>query len=475
MRRGVTGFIQRILLFLVFAAIFISCGEKPKNGLIIFTRVPSLTDSVNYLTGESWRYIPGSEICLADPSHQGKKPVILTTGFSSARSPEISTDGKRMIFAGQLKEGDPWQIWEMKLSNHIYKKVSSFNDNCTDPAYLPLDKIVFSRSAFNDTTGLTHNLYTCNTDGSDVSRITFHPHADFAPMVLADGRILEITRQVYPSASEPMLYVLRPDGTKADTFYPSMLKGELTGKASEGRNGTIYYVQSDNGMLPSGKLYSINQNRPLNSVKKIATEKGGNYLSVSSGQNGKLIVTFRPDGVSRFGLYELDPETNRLSEPIYSEKDYHIIEAVFAEEYPRQRILPSEVDLQVMTGQIMCQDINIVGPVTLINNVKKAHIIEVLGIAGSLGKVEVEEDGSFYLKPLADMPFRIQTIDEEGNVMNGPSGWMWLRPNERRGCVGCHEDPELVPYNRVPVAVKKNPVGVPVHVNKIREKSVELE
>jgi hypothetical protein len=52
---------------------------------------------------------------------------------------------------------------------------------------------------------------------------------------------------------------------------------------------------------------------------------------------------------------------------------------------------------------------------------------------------------------------------------------MWLRPNERRGCVGCHEDPELVPANRVPLAVKKNPVGVPVHAEKIKEKAVELE
>ena len=475
MKRGVAGLTLRILLFPVFAAIFISCGTRSKESSIIFTRVSTLTDSVNYLTGESWRYIPGCVICMFDPSKPGEKPVILTADFISARSPEVSTDGKRMIFAGQMKESDPWQIWEMKLSNHKYSKVSAFDDNCTDPAYLPSDKIVFSRSDFNDTTGLTHNLYTCNSDGSDVRRITFHPHADFAPVVLADGRILELTRQVYPSVSEPMFYVLRPDGTKADTFYPSSIEGELTGKATESIDGAIYYIQSDNGMLSSGNLCSLNQNRPLNSVKSIITEKGGNYLSVSSGRNGRLIVTCRPDGTDRFGLYELDPETNKLSGPFYSEKDYNVIEAVYAEEHPRQRKLPSEVDMQVMTGQIMCQDINILGPATFKNNDKKAGIIEILGIGGSIGKVEVGEDGSFYLKPLADMPFRIQTIDETGNVINGPSGWMWLRPNERRGCVGCHEDPELVPYNRVPVAVKNNPVGVPVHVNKIREKSVELE
>jgi hypothetical protein len=362
----------------------------------------------------------------------------------------------------------------MNISNLKYRQVSSFGDNCTDPAYLPIDKVVFTRTVLNDTTGLTHNLYTCNTDGSDAKRITFHPHADFAPLVMADGRILEISRQVYPSVSESMLYVLRPDGTKADIYCPGLNGGELISKACESRDGTVYYIQSENGSVYSGSLYSLNQNRPLNSSKKIVADKGGNYFSVAAGNNGKLIIACRPDGTGQSGLYELDPETGKLGQPIYSEEGYQVIEAVYAEVHPRQRKLPSEVDMQVTTGQIMCQDINVLGE-TLKNNGKKAHRIEILGIRKTLGKVEVEEDGSFYLKPHADMPFRIQTIDEAGNVLNGPSGWMWLRPNERRGCVGCHEDPELVPENRIPFAVKKDPVDIPVHIEKIREKSVELE
>jgi len=92
-----------------------------------------------------------------------------------------------------------------------------------------------------------------------------------------------------------------------------------------------------------------------------------------------------------------------------------------------------------------------------------------------MGTINVEKDGSFYLKVMADTPFRIQTIDEKGKVLNGPCGWIWLRPNERRGCVGCHEDPELVPDNKVPFSVKKAPVNVPVHINKVVEKKISLE
>jgi hypothetical protein len=41
--------------------------------------------------------------------------------------------------------------------------------------------------------------------------------------------------------------------------------------------------------------------------------------------------------------------------------------------------------------------------------------------------------------------------------------------------VGCHEDQEQTPENRVPMAVKNLPVNVPVHIEKIKEKKISLE
>ena len=35
--------------------------------------------------------------------------------------------------------------------------------------------------------------------------------------------------------------------------------------------------------------------------------------------------------------------------------------------------------------------------------------------------------------------------------------WIWVRNHEPRGCIGCHEDPELVPENRMVDAVTRNP------------------
>jgi hypothetical protein len=132
--------------------------------------------------------------------------------------------------------------------------------------------------------------------------------------------------------------------------------------------------------------------------------------------------------------------------------------------------------MHVKSGLLVCQNINFLNPSEKGNgNGKKAVKIEILGIGKSLGVVNVENDGSFLIKPIADTPFRIQTLDESGKVINGPGSWIYLRPNERRGCVGCHEDMEMTPENRIALAVKKKPVIVPVHIEKIKEKKVELE
>jgi hypothetical protein len=152
------------------------------------------------------------------------------------------------------------------------------------------------------------------------------------------------------------------------------------------------------------------------------------------------------------------------------------MQVTVAEAHSRPRKLPSEVDMEVKTGLLMCQDINFRDQFTAHpGDLKKATRIEVLGIDASLGVVSAEEDGSFYLKPMADVPIRIQTLDENGKVISGPGSWIWLRPNERRGCIGCHEDHEMAPENRVALAVRKPPIIIPIHITRIGEKEIELE
>jgi hypothetical protein len=71
-----------------------------------------------------------------------------------------------------------------------------------------------------------------------------------------------------------------------------------------------------------------------------------------------------------------------------------------------------------------------------------------------LGDVPVEEDGSFQIEVPADTPVQLQTLDEQGMALRS-CGWIWVKHREPRGCIGCHEDPELTPENRFVQAVQR--------------------
>lgn len=457
-------------VFFIFVTLFLfSCENGVKTGSILFTQV--LHEDQNVRPDEESRFPEKSQVvALTNNSKKGSLKV-LTNDFISACSPQISYNGEKMLFAAKKNEEENWQIWEMDLKNLKSRKIISLPEDCTDPCYLPGDRIFFSKLVRNDTTGNFFALFTCNIDGCCLKQITFHPHANLASVALSDGRILTVSKQLYPDTANSMYYVMRPDGTKADMLYKNSSK-KLFNRASESKDGKIYFIESDdhnNG----GDIIKINLNRPLYTRESLTSNIEGYFGSVQYLQTGNLLVTYKGENEDFFSLYEFDPIKKILLNQVYKVNGYDITETVLAESYDRPRKLPSEVDEKVLSGQIMCQNINIVN-----NNketFKKAAKIEVLGIDTTYGIVDVEEDGSFYLKVLANLPVRIQTLDDAGKVVNGPSSWLWLRPNERRGCVGCHEDYELVPENKVPLAVKKRPVSIPTDVSEENEVKAELE
>jgi len=441
-----------------------SCRNQSLTGMVVFTRVPIDNFDIHE-KGITHKY-PGAQIVAVNPDNPDGSEIILTTDFYSAHSPEVSFDGKHLLFAAQQKQYEPWQIWEMDLDNLAGKQVTAFQENCTDPAYLPAGRLVFSKSSPDNTTGSVHALYTCNIDGSDVKQITFHPHADFASTVLQDGRILMISRQLYPDSGDPMFLVMRPNGTKAELFYKGSEGSAMNSRGWETGDGQVLFIESEKSNSEGGKVVAVNQNRPLHSRINLTSEIKGQFHSVFPLPSGKLLVSYRPSETDRYALYEFDLKEKVLSRLIYNDQEYHAMEPVMVAKHTRPRNLPSEVDEHKGTGLLFCQDIN-VSAQPLEGNMSssmKAGKVQVLGIKKNLGEVQVEEDGSFYLKIFADKPIQLQTIDENGQVVSGPSAWIWLRPNERRGCVGCHEDHELAPENRVPLSVKKPPVSIPAEL-----------
>jgi hypothetical protein len=76
-----------------------------------------------------------------------------------------------------------------------------------------------------------------------------------------------------------------------------------------------------------------------------------------------------------------------------------------------------------------------------------------------LGEVPVAPDGSFNVEVPANTPIQLQLLGADGTALRS-CGWIWARNREPRGCVGCHEDGELVPENWFTDAVQEDAVSL---------------
>ncbi len=453
-----------LIILVLVGMLFSSCGKKQADDLIILTRVESTQN------GSSTGDVVASIISLGK-ENETARPLILTGGFYSAMSPAVSSDGRLMVFAAKQKKEDHWAIWEMDLSSSKIRQITSMKENCCDPAYLPTGRIVFCK--WNDING-SSSVCTCKPDGSDQKQITFNPELYSLLNVLKDGRVVTLDRSTDTSSNKSVLMVMRPDGTKNQLFFEGEQDSKVISRIWETGSGKLVFVQ-DIGS-GKGRIAEISYNRPLNSYKCLSVTSVGDYKSVFPLSSGKILAVYRKSDSEKYGLYEFDPSAGNVKSALFETGDFDITDVVVAQQLVRARKLPSEVDLGVKTGLLLCQDINFRD---ISVPVKEPFIsssrIRIVGQDSCLGDVAVAKDGSFYLKVKADTPFRIERLDDKGEVIGKPCSWIYLRPNERRGCVGCHEGLDMVPDNRVPFAVRQAPVGVPVHMSKVVEKKVSLE
>ena len=470
-----------ILFFLIMAIGFVcfflnSCRDKSIETFIILTRTGRRIENSNLQSTDSMKLISRSEIVAIESGKANASPRLLTSTFYSARSPEISYDGQVMIFAAQKKEGDRWQIWETDLGNLKTNQLTNLKQDCTDPAYLPLGRFLFTSHSDMDSLKANESIFTCNIDGTDQKRITYNPSRYIDSHVLNDGRILTIGVQEFPETGNQKFIIMRPDGTKSELFYEGSDRSELSGPGMETNNGRIIFIESEKSKPCKGNLISVSYNRPLHSSFNLSSEIEGDFRAVFPQSSGRLLVSYRKTAADRYALYTFDPENKTLGKPIYRSNDFDVLEVVEAVKHIRPRKLPSEVNAVIKTGLIMCQDVNTeYDPVKISGALlKKISKIEIMGTDSSLGIFKPSVDGSFYLKVVANKPFQIRTLDEEGKVIL-KCDWIWLRPNERRGCVGCHEDQDIAPDNRIPLAVKKAPLGIPIHINKVKDKLIDTE
>ncbi|MDF1574860.1 MAG: hypothetical protein P1P86_06665 [Bacteroidales bacterium] len=397
--------------------------------------------------------LEGAQLVLLDPADKEKDSRALLSDFESSASPSLSHEGRYLYFQGRKKEGDPWQIWVLDLKKGKVSRVSNLPENCTHPASLPDGSVVFSREG--EVRGKkVRNLWKCMMDGCCLTQLTHHPAENIYSSVLREGRILYSSRQVYPENREAQLLIMRPDGTKSELYSPGCCGLLPVSGGLESADGYIYFISSDE------QVSRVLHRRPLHSFENLSGELGGSFASVTPMADSSCLVSYLPVDGDRYGLYQFDPRRPGKPEALFL-GDKHLVDPlVVSRVEPRPKILPSPVDPANPTAILMTQNINhSMLPVNEgITGDSLADRIRISTLEGELAVVEARDDGSVYLKLDADTPFYMETLNNQGEIVRGPSDWIYLRPNERRACTGCHVDPELAPRNYQPHAIKEDPV-----------------
>jgi hypothetical protein len=235
--------------------------------------------------------------------------------------------------------------------------------------------------------------------------------------------------------------------------------------------------------------------------RRAPAEAGGSGPAsgaVSSGPTTRPVADDGPMGGTH-GIYRFDPKTGRRR-LLFDDPQRHDLgaKALTPRRQPDGR--SSSVNEEYRTGKLYCLNAYLAEPRYLgqlgPNNVRAVRVLEGVppanflerrkpgepdfgwpGVTGHglpavaprrvLGQAPVEDDGSFHLEVPADIPIELQLLDADGVAIRS-CGWIWARPREARGCIGCHEDPELAPENRFVKAVQKPAVQLTLPPEKRR-------
>ncbi len=138
----------------------------------------------------------------------------------------------------------------MDLQTKKIRRLTDLPENCTNPAPLPDGTVIFSRDL--SANGRQYSaLYRCNSDGSDLTQLTFNQGKNNHASVLGEGRVLFISSQQYPEISTPDLMIMRPDGTKSEIYHMGTADIFPVSRASESQEGYLYFI-NNNGHINEG-------------------------------------------------------------------------------------------------------------------------------------------------------------------------------------------------------------------------------
>jgi HEAT repeat protein len=458
------------------AVIFLGddCSFYDNHGRLFFR----INDSRAYLEFD----IPvpslmGRKLYVLRPARPDATPaMLLDAGRGCLGSPCVSFDGKRIYIAMSAAGEKFFHIYSLAADGGAPRRLTDGPFHDLDPAELPDGRIVFSSTRIGSYEEY-HNppsraLFVMAPDGSEIRPITFTPLFDNDPEVLADGRIAFVrTDNFFDRAKvETQIHAIRPDGTAGVTEIGADVGPEYGGRLRAHGFGSP-------APLPDGRLASLSNRGLLIAAPGSRSQSGVRLRAplsdVAPLPDGRLLCTVqsaRPAGGKSKGripntLGILDPGTGGMVR-LFGPREETLHSPAYLGARPRPPVIPDAagrkgVDDLGQTGFLFCQDIfntrnttadwrqvraiRVLAGVPLTNRSSHADIVHTGIVVEELGTVPLTPDGSFFIEVPADRPISFQAVDAEGRSELNEMSWIYVRPGERRSCVGCHQPRQAAP------------------------------
>ena len=504
-----------------------ACEQRRKERLVLMsTKVPSfIFVRQNPLSGSFYGYTegqsdaqhesnfrPDTELCLMEMKNgYGTVSSLLKDRGGVIRDPEVSFDGKRLLFAWKHSHRkDDYHLYEMELATRSIRQLTfglGFSD--FEGRYLPGGDIIFSSTRGVSTIPCwwteASNMWRCDKDGKYIRRLGYDQVTTNYPTLLEDGRVV-YTRWDYNDRGQTFpqpLFVMNPDGTRQVAYYGNSSWFPTTiGHAREipDSNGKLLAILHGHHTHQKGKLAIIDPKQGTDDgkgVQMVAPKRPTKHVIVDAyGQQGdqfqypypindnEFLVTYDPIPAGNrkyprpFGIYWMDVDGNR--ELLVVDAKIHCKQVFPLVARKKPRIIPSQVDHSKSTAQVYMQNVYAGKGLKGVEKgtVKKLRVVEMrlraAGVGNThssgphsralvstpiaigngswdakmiLGDVDVAKDGSAFFEVPANRPIYFQALDKDNRAINTMRTWATLMPGETMSCVGCHDNQQEAPAN----------------------------
>jgi HEAT repeat protein len=419
----------------------------------------------------------GRQLLTLRPARPGVVPQVLwDAGQGAVGPPAVSNDGNWVYFPMVVAGGAFFHLYRIPAGGGTPEQLTDGPFHDLDPCELPDGRLVFS-STRAGTFEEYHNppsraLFTREATGR-IESLTHTFQFDNEPRMLADGRLLLLRTDNFFDRGkvETMLHAMFPDGTGGITEfgldqgpeYGNRLRAFNAGSAAPMPDGRVAWVDGSAVLV-------ARPGEPAAHWRRLEVAAA----DVAALPDGRLVCTVATGGgpATRGGwpfrtLAILDPDAAEPALVVVHESAgaaLHSPVPLGPRQRPPQlvrRIEPETAGGPGSTGVLFCQNVRLTHNQTAgWSQVRAIRVLAGYGLtlrsshsylvhAGSevveLGTVPLAPDGSFAIEVPADTAIALQAVDAEGRSELNQMSWMFVRPGETRGCIGCHQPRQTAP------------------------------